>query len=313
MSQCLICGQPCADAAGAYHTACSKALFSSGKPPVFGYSWDQLNQMAEQIVRSRVAVPGVQPKLSLHLEQTGRGTPGRLTLVGLQGGHILKPPTPDFPFLPESEHFCMTFARLARIETVDFGLIRIASGELAYLTRRMDRTPQGPLHLEDFCQLTDKLTEQKYRGSMEQVGKALRRFSSIPGFDALRLFELTLFCFLTGNSDMHLKNFSLLRRPDGSLRLAPAYDLVPVALLLPADTEELALTLNGRKARLTRADFQAFGHSLGLNDTQLRNAFRRLLSATSGTLAAALDRSFLPADQRGAFEQLFQARLQRIA
>ena len=165
--------------------------------------------------------------------------------------------------------------------------------------------------MEDMCQLTDRLTDQKYRGSMEQVGKAIRRHGSNPMFDVLRLFDLSLFCFLTGNADMHLKNFSLLYRPGGEIALSPAYDLLPTVLLLPQDTEETALTLNGRKRRLTTSDFAQFGICLGLTEKQIDNARSRLrasLPAAFEILRAGM--CSVPVKQR--YKGLMEARARRL-
>lgn len=268
--------------------------------------------MAERIIHQRISVPGVQPKLSVHLEKGHVSGVDRFTLVGLEGDFILKPPSASYSWLPEAEHFCMTLARLVDIATAEFGLIPLQSGELAYITRRMDRTDAGPLHMEDFCQLTNKLTEQKYRGSMEQIGKALRAYSSAPGLDAIRFFELAVYCFLTGNSDMHLKNFSLLCQHNGDCQLAPAYDLVPVHIILPEDREELALTLNGKKAKISRHDFELFGQTIKLTDAQIRNALNRILTKGEMALPAALARSFLPADKQADITRLFASRLARL-
>jgi serine/threonine-protein kinase HipA len=104
--------------------------------------------------------------------------------------------------------------------------------------------------MEDMCQLTERLTEDKYHGSYEQIGKAIQKYSASPGLDVENFFEIVLFSFLTGNADMHLKNFSLLEQPGLGMTLSPAYDLVNTALVNPADDEELALNLNGRKKNI---------------------------------------------------------------
>ena len=308
---CHICCYPLNDGETLYHARCSKRLFGSRSVPILHYGRDDLNKLAEQITRRSVSVPGVQPKLSLHLERDRTSGGGRLTLVGLEGGFILKPPARDFPGMPELEHATMQLAGATGLEVVPCGLIPLADGEVAYLTRRMDRTPKGPLHVEDMCQLTDKLTEQKYRGSMEQVGKAVLRYTSNPGFDALRLFEVTLFCFLTGNADMHLKNFSLLYEADGTIRLSPAYDLLPTKLLLPEDEEEMALTLNGKKNRLGRSDFDAFGRALRLSDRQIANAHARLQRNLTRSVAE-LPMPFIGERRQSEFKQLLSARVARV-
>ena len=282
---CQICLHPLSDSAGRYHEACCQKLFGSRQPPVFPYTWEQLNGLAEQVVRQQVTVPGVQPKLSMHLESPRSvGEHYRFTLVGMEGVYILKPPVERFPELPESEHLTMGLAQCFGLSTAACGLIELAGGRLCFVTRRMDRDGPSKLHMEDMCQLTDRLTEDKYRGSLEQVGKVILRHCDNPLFDALRLFELNVFCFLTGNADMHLKNFSLLYRLGGEVSLSPSYDLVPTVLFMPEDREETALTLNGRKRRLQRRDFDLFGLSLRLTEKQIENVYARFVKRLDAAL-----------------------------
>jgi len=122
------------------------------------------------------------------------------------------------------------------------------------------------------------MTEHKYRGSHEQIAKALQRFATNPQLDVTMFYEQVLFSFLTGNADMHLKNFSLLKDANGHYNLSPAYDLVPSTLLIN-ETEELALTLNGRKSKLTRADFETAMRAAGLNERAILNLFNRFAKA----------------------------------
>lgn len=310
--RCLSCGVPLVEQDMYYHPKCAKRIFDSLHIPALNYTQDELNALAKDTVLSRISVPGVQPKLSLHLEHGNPRSNSRLTLVGLEGNYILKPQTPQWKHLPEAEHFCMLLARACGVSTAEFGLIPLKSGELAYITRRMDREGGRMLHMEDFCQILNKVTAQKYNGSMEQVGKALRKYSDAPGLDAVRLFELTVFCFLTGNSDMHLKNFSLLRKEKGACELSPAYDLVPVKIIMPADTEELALTLNGKKNRLKRVDFEKFAVSMNLTSVQSARALNRIVNSVTKDLPAALSASFLPEEMKTDIELLVSERILRI-
>jgi serine/threonine-protein kinase HipA len=312
MNRCYICGKELEESRDNYHKRCLKTLFNSTTIPIIDYTWSELNKLASQIISQKISVPGVQPKLSVHLKKDHKNKPDSITIVGLEGDYILKPPTETYPFLPKAEHFCMLFARLIGIQTADFGLILLKSGELAFITSRMDRTPDGMLHMEDFCQLTDKLTEQKYRGSMEQIGKTLRQFSSTPGLNAIRFFEIALFSFLTGNSDMHLKNFSMLRDNKGNYNLAPAYDLVPVKIILPTDNEEMALPLNGRKNKLTRNDFESFANTIKLTPKQIDNTFKRILTNCKNKVQMAISQSFLSQNTKKEFNNLFQERLNRL-
>lgn len=304
--RCLYCLQALPDVPGDFHPQCSKAFFGTAIPPELPYALADLHELAKNIVERHIAVPGVQPKLSLAFEKNVRAGISRLTLVGLWGHFILKPPSPQYPELVENEHVTMRLAQLFGIETVPFSLIRLQSGELAYLTRRIDRTRTGKLAMEDFCQLSERLTEYKYRGSVEQIAKLIRRYSSNPGLDALRFFEIVLFSFLTGNADMHLKNYSLLTEPDGTVRLAPAYDLVATKLALPQDPEESALTINGKKNRLTWVDFQTFAAAAGLPERAVEHVARRFRKGGTGLPDSFLSET-LQVDFRGLLEKRAQA------
>jgi serine/threonine-protein kinase HipA len=175
----------------------------------------------------------------------------------------------------------------------------------------MDRVGVQKLAMEDMCQLTDRMTEEKYRGSLEAVGKKIRQHCSHPGLDALRFFEVNLFSFLTGNSDMHLKNFSLIRSQDGEIRFSPAYDLLPTVLLLPEDTEESALTIQGRKKRLTRRDFLALGKALGLTERQVSNSLHRFEKGLSAAISL-ISAGFCSEEMKTQYCELVEQRWERL-
>ena len=276
----------------------------------FPYSDEEINEMARRLVASRVSVCGVQPKLSVHLACDSGDSP-RITIVGFEGNYILKLPSKDYPWLIESEHLTMSLARKCGIRTADFSLASLSGGRRAYVTRRMDRTPHVK-HMEDFCQLTERLTERKYFGSYEQIARKIRLYSSSGGADVVRFFEVVLFSFLTGNSDMHLKNFSLLREDDGSWHLADAYDLLPVKMLMPDDTEDMALTLNGKKARIDGGDFRTFAKTIGLNERQTANAVSRVADALASGIDAGLGDSLVSDEFASGFARLVRANLDRL-
>jgi serine/threonine-protein kinase HipA len=229
-------------------------MFGSPTPPELPYSEEDISKLALNFIQERVSVTGVQPKLSLDI--TSGKEPKKLTIVGLWGNYILKPPSNVYPSLPENEDLVMHLATLCGISTVPHSLIRLKSGSLAYITKRIDRSKSGKHHMEDMCQLTERMTEHKYAGSHEQIAKAILKYSANPVLDVINFYELTLFCYLTGNADMHLKNFSLIDEPGIGYHLSPAYDLLCTAVANPADKEELALTLNGRKRKITLSDFK---------------------------------------------------------
>ncbi|RFP64327.1 type II toxin-antitoxin system HipA family toxin [Hymenobacter lapidiphilus] len=311
MSRCLYCYQllPAGDGS-AYHPACSRKLFGRTVAPAFPYSEAELLSLAEEVVRQHITVTGVQPKLSLSVAPaaTSTGQPSRFTIVGALGGeYILKPPTNHYPHLPEVEDLTMHLARLTGLATVPHGLLRLEGDALAYVTRRIDRQKGRKLAMEDMCQLTERLTENKYDGSHEQVAKALLKYSANPGLDVVDFYELVLFCFLTGNADMHLKNFSLLHTPGLGYGLAPAYDLVATVLVNPADTEELALTLNGKKKRLRQADFRQATQRAGIDEKVVTRMFTHFAEAKPAW-HAFIASSFMPEQLREQFHTLLDQR-----
>ena len=314
MSRCLYCYQPLPAGDGpAYHPACSRRLFGKAVPPAFPYTEAEMLALAEAVVRQHIAVTGVQPKLSLRVAPAGTaGQPGRFTIVGaLDGEYILKPPTARYPHLPEVEDLTMHLATLARLPTVPHGLLRLEGGALAYVTRRIDRVKGHKLAMEDMCQLTERLTENKYDGSHEQIARALLKYSANPGLDVVNYYELVLFSFLTGNADMHLKNFSLLQTPGRGYGLAPAYDLVATTLVNPTDTEELALTLNGKKKRLRQLDFRQAALRAGIGDKVVTDMLTRFVKARPAweTFIAI---SFLPESLKGEFYRLLERRFGQL-
>lgn len=310
--RCLICYRPLTDGEVHYHAACSKRFFGSATAPELPYTENEMRGLALQTIRSQRIVTGVQPKLSLDLPRgTKNGAPRRFTIVGLWGSYILKPPADAYPFMPETEDLTMHLAEAAGIAVVPHALIPLRSGALAYITKRIDRSPHGKIAMEDLCQLTGKLTEQKYDGSYEQVARTVRRYSALPGLDVMNLFEIVLFSFLTGNADMHLKNFSLIDRPGDGMVLAPAYDLLATALVNPSDTEETALTLNGRKKNIRRKDFTAAFTAAGLTDRQQQT----LLTKFGSFLPVwddLIEGSFLDAERKEAYRALIRARWARL-
>lgn len=312
MNRCLFCYMPLAESDPDFHASCSRRIFGHPAPPALAYSEEDLDSLAREIIQSQTAVPGVQAKLSLHIDGgSGRDAERRFTLVGLWGGYILKPPVMMYPQLPEVEDLTMHLAQLAGIRTAPHSLIRLASGNMAYITKRMDRSGKGKLAMEDMCQLTGRLTEHKYRGSYEQIGKAISQYSATPGLDVVNFFELVLFSFLTGNADMHLKNFSLLEQPGLGMTLSPAYDLVNTALVNPADEEELALNLNGRKRRIRRQDFIAAMNSLRIEERQQENIFRRM-QRTVPKWIDYIGISFLTPENKHRYKSVITERMERI-
>ncbi|WP_159020048.1 HipA domain-containing protein [Algibacter sp. L3A6] len=272
MSKCLYCYKN-VDSGSDFHEACSLSFFGTKTPPIIEYSLDEMHALAKQVVERSVSVPGVQPKLSMSLLNDDK-TDSRLTVVGALGGnYIFKPPSKDYAEIPANEHLTMKMAELFNIDVVPHSLIKLASGELSYITKRIDRAEDGSkIHMIDMFQVTEAF--DKYRGSMERIGKAIDAYADNTLLDKLRFFELTIFSYLTANNDMHLKNFSMIKTSYG-WTLSPAYDLLNITIVNPEDTEELALTIAGKKKKISFQNFIDFGIGLGLTTKQMNSVLKR--------------------------------------
>lgn len=313
---CLCCGKHLPDnsTGTGWHKACIKRFFGTKEIPGLDISNHALELLATENISKGFTIPGVQKKLSLHLMSEGKP---RLTLVNDPTGYILKPQVEEFSALPESEHLVMSMADICGIVTVPHALVRMGNN-LAYITKRIDRViePSAPvlmLAMEDFCQLDLRLTQDKYRGSYERCAKIIRRYSTWPGLDLSELYLRLVFSFITGNSDMHLKNFSLIETLEGSGQyvLSPAYDLLPVNVIMPEDTEEFALTMNGKKRNLRRNDFLVFADACGLDRKPAESMLDKLVSMRL-RLAAMIEQSLLPDKLKTDFTALLATRTDAI-
>lgn len=310
--RCLYCYQTLASTTKDFHEKCSMAFFGTATAPTLDYNNDQMQELAHQIVSRSIAVTGVQPKLSLTIEpKPGDPKHSRFTIVGLWGDYILKPPTPEFSNLPENEDLTMHLAAHFGIAAASHSLLPLKSGELAYITKRFDRIGEQKLAMEDMCQITETLTADKYRGSMEKIGKHIGLYSFQPGLDAIQFFELTLFSFLCGNADMHLKNFSLLTNKENRTALSPAYDLLCTKLAMPDDPEEMALTINAKKRKLQRKDFDILATTLKIPDRSLANIYRSFANKFQDALEW-IDISFLPNKMQVDYKELMTGRIRKL-
>lgn len=317
--RCLCCGKEIKETACAaeiqncWHKKCIKNFFGTDKMPDVDISPKQLEQLANDAVNKGLTVPGVQKKLSLHLSQEGEI---RLTIVDYPTGYILKPQTEEFESLPEFEHLSMRLAQLAGIKTVPNALIKSGDSYM-YITRRVDRQIGNGsnmlLAMEDFCQLAGRMTRDKYKGSYEACAKIIRQYSVRKGFDMTELFVRVLFSFITGNSDMHLKNFSLREGnpKDRNFALSEAYDMLPVNIVMPEDDEELALTLNGRKKKIKKADFVAFAQHCEITESAACKIISKMCSLKQKFMEEC-EQSQLSDENKEKIKVLIKERIKRL-
>lgn len=302
---CLCCGKPLTDnSENHWHKRCIKKFFGTEVLPKIDVTEEMIQSLAENSIEQGFTVPGVQKKLSIHL--FSKDDDPRLTLADYPSGYILKPSTEQYPYLPEMEYLTMQLAEKAGIQAVPHALLEEGNMH-AYITRRIDREDGRKYAMEDFCQLDQRLTQDKYHGSYERCAKIIQRYSSRIGIDLSEFFVRIVFCFLTGNSDMHLKNFSLIDNGKGYV-LSPAYDLLAVNVILPEDTEQCALTMNGKKKNIRKKDLYALGEQCGLRKDTCEKLIHRQLKNIPVFLQMIED-SYLSAEMKERYQILLQERM----
>ena len=306
MCKCLYCYKELEEGQKDFHPGCARKFFGTSDAPLLEYRREELDALAAQVIQAQTSLTGVQPKLSLNLHKHEGSN--RLTIVGLWGDFIFKPQTDAYPELPENEDLTMHLAEAARIKVVPHSLIHLADGSLGYITRRIDRTKKGEkIDMEDMCQLTLHPTEYKYKSSCEQIAKAIAAYSSTPRLDLVNFMQVLLFSFVTGNNDMHLKNFSLYR-PKALYQLSPAYDLLNVAIANPKDKEEMALSINGKKAQIKLADFLKASDTMGIEQRVTLGLINGLRNAMPAWIDL-INNSFLSDEMKQNYLDLISKRM----
>ena len=320
MKHCLCCGKPFKNLSTTlekdvygWHFSCIKKFFGTSGFPFIDVSEEVLQKLALDSTNKGFTVPGVQKKLSLHLSVENEP---RLTLVNYPTGYILKPQTEEYSALPEMEYLVMQMAAVSGIKTVPHALLRLHSQNDAfgYITRRIDRHDKQILAMEDFCQLDGRLTEDKYRGSYERCAKIISRYSANPGLDLTELFFRIVFSFAVGNSDMHLKNFSLIETAEKSCEytLSAAYDLISSNVAMPEDPEQFALTMNGKKQNIRRKDFFVFAETIGITKKSAEKMIDKIIKLKD-TYIEMCRASYMPAHMKDSLETLIEQRISILA
>jgi serine/threonine-protein kinase HipA len=307
--KCLLCYKTLTTEEVDYHSKCVANFFGMKRMPEFDIDDKKLVDYAKTIIEASKAITGVQPKLSLWLDETNKNT--RFTIVDDKSNYIIKPQSETYTSLPENEDLCMHLAAEFGIEVAKHGLVKLKGGNLTYITKRFDRVGEHKIACEDLCQLSESLTEHKYRGSYEKTGKIIAQYSTQPGLDVLHYYQLILFCFITGNADMHLKNFSMIETMDGTFCLSPAYDLVCTQLVLKNETEQMSLNLNGRKNRISKNDFDILGLYLQLTEKQIENCYKTFVDRFD-RIQWWIDNSFIPTAQKDTLTKLILKRIELL-
>ena len=231
-------------------------MFNALELPIIDFGLEDMSQKAQKLT-GKLSISGVQPKLSMKFDKKRNS----LTPAAEGGEYILKPQINAFLNIPENEQCCMDIAAEFKIDVPLHCLVPLKDGSLAYIVKRFDREAGVKIHQEDFFQILE--AEDKYKGSVEQIGRKLKEISAAPGYDTQLFFERVLFNFIIGNGDAHLKNYSITYKDKETVRLAPAYDIVCSKLAIP-DEADSALTINGKNNKLKREDFDKLADYLNI-------------------------------------------------
>jgi len=283
-----------------------KKQLSKNLVKLFDFPYSAAEQIRESAVRSlKMSIQGVQPKLSVVLNVKQ----GLFEVVDKGGQYIIKPQNQMYQNLPENEDLTMKLAKTIGIEVPLTGLIYSKDGSFSYFIKRFDRLLKNKkIHMEDFAQLSEKSRDTKYNSSMEKVAEIIDKFCTFPVIEKKKLFERTIFSFLTGNEDMHLKNFSLIYK-DNKVKLSPAYDLINTTIVLKNPIEQLALPINGKKNKLTKIDLiNYFGaERLNLNNKVIKTVMNNFVSKLP-QMQKSISISFLPKTLKNKYLELLNNR-----
>ena len=268
---------------------------------------EQRQEAASRAVK--MSVQGVQPKLSARLLIKDT----KFEIVDQNGTFIIKPQSDLYLQVPENEDLTMKMAAAFGIEVPLTGLIYSKDGSFSYFIKRFDRYAKTKkYHVEDFAQLTENTRDTKYNWSMEKLIPVLDKFCSFPMLEKRKLFRRVLFCFLTGNEDMHLKNFSLITR-GSKVELSPAYDLLNTTIATGKAVEEMALPLAGKKSNISRKllfDYYA-SERMNLNQKTIDSEIQNLTNKKTD-LEKLIGISFLSAEMKKKYLELLNERYERL-
>lgn len=277
-----------------------KEMFNSPKIPVIDFGLGDISRKAQEL-SGKLSISGIQPKLSVKLDEKQN----MLILAAEGGEYILKPQNPAFPNIPENEQCCMDIAKELNIEVPLNCLIPLKDKSLSYVVKRFDREKSVKIHQEDFGQILEQT--DKYKGSVEQIGRKLKEISSAPGYDAQLLFERVVLNFILGNGDAHLKNYSIAYRDKDNIRLTPAYDIVCSKLVIPGDVDS-AITIHGKKNKLLREDFDQLGDYFSIPIKIRYEKFGNKFNV----MRKIIETSSIAKEKQGQFLEIIKERINRI-
>lgn len=273
------------------------------------FPYDAKQQRQQALFRvNKLSIQGVQPKFSTRLSLKNQS----FEIVDKNGSYIFKPQSEMYQELPENEDLTMRLASEIGIEVPLHGLVYSKDNSLCYFIKRFDRHSKNKKYaVEDFTQLAGLTRDTKYDFSMEKLAALIEKYCTYPLIEKQKLFRLTIFNYLIGNEDMHLKNFSVIERK--KVELTPAYDLINTTIAMGGAHKEIALYLNGKKSNLNKQDFISyFGTKrLGLTETIINKTLSEIIQKKA-VWEDLIQASFLSDESKLAYSQLLNKRRQKL-
>lgn len=307
MNKCPITYLPCGE--NRYSEKGLK-LLASGLSQLKQLEYTAEEQRNEAFHRSsKMSIQGIQPKLSAILNTKE----GKFDIVDRHGRYLLKPQHHLYPQMPENEDLTMRLAESIDLDVPIHGMIWAKDNTLTYFIKRFDRKGQkDKIPIEDFAQLAGLSRDTKYNYSMEKVVKLINEHCTFPAIEKVKLFKLVLFCFFTGNEDMHLKNFSIINL-NGKIQLSPCYDLLNTTIELKKASEEIALTLKDKKRNLTKQMLINYfgGERCDINDRVITKTVNTILDAKPNWIKE-INNSFLSDEMKEKYINVVESRFERL-
>lgn len=307
MNKCPITYLPCGD--NKYSEKGLK-LLASGLSQLKLLEYTAEEQRKEAYLRSKkMSIQGIQPKLSAVLNIKEE----KFDIVDTNGKYLLKPQHHIYPQMPENEDLTMRLAESIDLDVPMHGMIWAKDNSLTYFIKRFDRKGQkDKIPVEDFAQLAGLSRDTKYEYSMEKVVKLINMYCTFPAIEKVKLFNLVLFCFITGNEDMHLKNFSIINR-NNKIEISPCYDLVNTTIEIKDVSEEIALTLKGKNKKLTKQMLIKYfgGERCELTDKVITNTVETIFDAKPNWIEE-INNSFLSDEMKEKYIDVVESRFDRL-